>query len=388
MKVRKARSILLVAVLLIGLLSGCSSSGSQSNGGEDVIKIGFLGAKTGNVASYGINTLKGMQLAAEEINESGGVLGKKIQIIEADNRGDRTEIANVMQKFITKDKVVAVIGDPTTGGTKVAAPIAQSNQTVLLSAGAVGDGVVEIGDYIFRNTLLNSVAAPITTRYFIEDLKWSNAALVTSLNNDFSVGLSDIFREAIVDFGGKIVIEETIQDGDTDFSAQVTKVKEAKPDVIVFTGYYTEAALFMKEARRQGLEAKMVAGDGTLSPELMKLGGDAVEGSIVYCGFSPDQPSPETEKFLKAVEKKYNEEADMFVAQGYDAVKILVAAMDKANSADPKVFKTALAETKDFPGASGITTFQENREPIKSPVYLLVVKDGKFILQSKLPVEM
>jgi branched-chain amino acid transport system substrate-binding protein len=388
MKGKKLGGIFLIAVLLIGLISGCSSQPSENGSTGDTIKIGFLGAKTGNVATYGINTLKGMKLAAEEINNAGGVLGKKIEIIEADNRGDRTEIANIMQKFITKDKVVAIIGDPTTGGTKVAAPIAQSNQVVLLSAGAAGEGVVEIGDYIFRNTLLDSVAAPITAKYVIEELKWDKAALVTSLNNDFSVGLSKIFAKAIKELGGEIVIEESIQDGDTDFSAQVTKIKEANPEVIIFTGYYTEAALFLQEARRQGLEAKMVAGDGCLSPDLIKLGGDAVEGSFVYCGFSPDQPTAETQKFIEAVKGKYNEEPDMFVAQGYDAVKILAAAMEKANSIDPKVFRDALAQTKNFPGVSGVTTFRENREPIKSPVYLLTVKDGKFTLQAKLPVKL
>lgn len=393
LKSKKLLSLLAV-VLIFSLVAGCGGGGAAptaapSGGGNDNdIKIGFLGALTGSVANYGTYTLKGIEMAADEINAAGGINGKKITIVVEDNRGDATEIANVTQKFINKDKVAAIIGDPTTGGTKVAAKIAQENKVVLLSAGATGTGVVEIGDFIFRNTLLDAVAGPATVKYVIQDLKWSKVALITSINNTYSMGLTPIFKKAVQDNGGQIVIEESVQDGDTDFSAQITKIKAKNPDVLLFSGYYTEAALLLKEARKQGLPAKIVGGDGCLGEDLYKLGGKDAEGSIVYSGFSPEQPSPETAKFLEAFKAKYpGVQADMFVAQGYDAVKILAAAMQKANSTDPKVFKDALAQTKDFPGVSGITTFQASREPIKSPVYLLQVKDSSFKLLAKIPVE-
>lgn len=369
------------------LLTGCGGGGEEQKAksekatGGDTIKIGFLGAKTGNHAAFGIPTLEGMKMAAEDINKAGGLLGKKIEIIEEDHGSKNTEGANVTQKLITRDKVVAVVGDPTTAITKIAAPIAQQNKVVLLSAGAVGTGVVEVGDYIFRDTLLDAVAAPAVTKYVKEKMGWKNVALVTSMNNDYSVGLSKLFEAALKENGIEIIAKQSIQDGDQNFSAQVTAIKEKNPDGIVFTGYYTEGGLFMKEVRKQGLKAVMVGGDGLLGDVLMKMGGDAVEGSMVYCGFAADEnkAGEKTKKFIEAY-KAGNDGAlpDMFAAQGYDAVMLIADAIKNANSDVPEKFRAELAKTKDWAGVSGTITFQENREPIKSPVYLLEVKEGKF----------
>jgi branched-chain amino acid transport system substrate-binding protein len=330
-----------------------------------------------------------MKMACDEINAQGGIEGKKLVIVEADNRGDKGEIANVTQKFITKDKVSAIVGDPTTGGTKVAAQICQPNKTVLISAGAVGAGVVEIGDYIYRNTLLDAVAAPPVVKHLKEKLGWNKVAIVTSKNNDYSVGLTKVFKDALSQNGITVVTEEFIQDKDTNFSGQVTNIKAKQADGIIFTGYYTEGGLFMQEVKKQGLSINMVGGDGLLSDVLIKLGGAGVEGSMVFAAFSPEQPDAATKKFIEDYKaKNKDEQPDMFVAQGYDAVKILADAMKKAKSSDPSVFKAELAKTKDFPGVSGKTTFRENREPVKTPINLLIVKDGKFGLLAQIPVEM
>lgn len=374
--------VLFLSVLVIALsVSGLGQAKSND------IRIGFLGALTGNVATYGIMTLQGMEMAANEINAAGGVLGRKIVILKEDNRGDKTEIINITRKYITRDRVVAIVGDPTTGGTKAAAPICQESKVVLLSAGAVGPGVEEIGDYIFRNTLLDSFAAPATISHLMKANNWKRFALVTSSNNDFSVGLSGIFKDAVNKAGGTILSEEFITDGDTVFSAQVTKIKRQNADAIIFTGYYTEGGLFMKEVRKQGMKQVMVGGDGLLSPDLMKLGGKAVEGSYVYCGFSPEQAQGVTATFLKNYRAKQGREADLFVAQGYDAVKLLAQTMISAKSADPKKFRSVLAKTQNFEGVSGNLSFLPDRKPLKSPVFVNQVKDGKFILAAKVPVK-
>lgn len=382
MRQHRLLNLLIVCTLVVAF----SVSGLGQAKGDD-IKIGFLGALTGNVATYGIMTLKGMEMAAEEINAAGGVLGRKVVILKEDNRGDKTEIINITRKYVTRDGAVAVVGDPTTGGTKAAAPICQESKVVLLSAGAVGPGVEEIGEYIFRNTLLDAFAAPATIGHLMKANKWKKFALVTSNNNDFSVGLSGIFKDAVKKAGGKILSEEFIADGDTVFSAQVTKIKQLKADAIIFTGYYTEGGLFMKEVRKQGMTLVMVGGDGLLSPDLMKLGGKAVEGSYVYCGFSPEQAEGQTAAFLKAFKAKQGKDADLFVAQGYDAVKLLAKAMTVAKSADPVKFRSALAKTKNYQGVSGNLTFLPDRKPLKSPVFVNQVKDGKFVLAAKVPVK-
>ncbi|MFZ2948619.1 MAG: ABC transporter substrate-binding protein [Desulfuromonadaceae bacterium] len=394
MSFKKSAALLLSAVLALSVTAGCKKkeeapSAEAPKAAGDTIKIGFLGALTGDVAMFGKPTLEGMKMAAEELNAAGGVLGKKVEIVEADNRGDKQEGASVTQKLISRDNVVAIVGDPTTGITKVAAPIAQKAQVLLISAGATGPGVVENGDFIFRNTLLDSVAIPACIDYFANELKYKKVAIITSDNNDYSVGFSQTFRDAAKGKGIEIVADEKVKDGDKDFSGQVTNIKAKKPDVIFFSGYYTEAALIMKEARKQGIKANMFGGDGLFSPEFIKLGGSAAEGSMSALGFAPEQASPETAKFIESFKKKFNGALPgLFDAQGYDGVMMIADAIKRANSADPKVFKTAMATTKNFPGVSGTITIRANREPIKTPLCLLAVKDGKFVLKAKVPVKM
>ena len=383
---------LLIAALVAGCGGGQTAEQGEKNGAgaePEVIKIGFLGDLTGDTAIYGQHTLDGMEMAAAKLNDGGGVLGKQIEIVVEDHRYDKAEAANIVQKFINQDQVVGIVGDPTTGITKATAPISNKGEVVQISAGSTGPDVVEIGPYIFRNTLLDTVGAPATVDYMINELGFKKVALITAVNSDYSVGLSKIFKETIEENGGEIVIEESLQEGDTDFSGQISNIKNKNPEVIVYSGYYTEGGLLMKEVRKQGMtDIVMVGGDGLQAPTFWELGGNAVEGSISYCGFSPEQPTAETAKFIEEFQAKYGNEPDMFNAQGYDAVMIIADAIDKAGSADPKVFKDSMAQTKDFPGVSGVTTFRENREPLKSPVYLLQVKDQKWTLLKKVPVEM
>jgi len=394
MKFRKITALLMSASLAFLLTSGCSKKeetnpAQSSKAAGDTIKIGFMGALTGDVAMFGKPTLEGMKIAADEINAAGGIIGKKIEIIETDNRGDKQEGAAVAQKLINRDNVVAILGDPTTGISKVVAPIAQKAGVVMLSAGATGPGLVEIGDYIFRDTLLDSVAIPACIDYFAHQLKYKKVAIITSDNNDYSVGFSQTFRDAAKAKGVEIVADEKVKDGDKDFSAQVTNIKAKNPDVIFFSGYYTEGALIMKEARKQGLKTNMFGGDGLFSPEFIKLGGEAVEGSMAALGFSPEQASPETAKFIETFKKKFNGALPgLFDAQGYDGLMLLADAIKRAGSSDPKVFKTALAQTKNFKGVSGTITIRPNREPVKSPLCLLMVKNGKYVLKAKVPVKM
>lgn len=394
MNYKKIAALLLAGSLAMSLAAGCkkkeeAKTEEAPKAAGDTVKIGFLGALTGDVAMFGAPTLVGMKMAAEEINAAGGVNGKKIEIVEADDRGDKQEGASVTQKLISRDNVVAIVGDPTTGITKVAAPIAQKAQVVLLSAGATGTGVVEIGDYIYRDTLLDSVAIPALLDYYAKNLKFKKVAMITSDNNDYSVGMSQLFRDSAKGAGIEIVADEKIKDGDKDFSAQMTNIKAKKPDILFYSGYYTEGALLMKEARKQGIKVNMFGGDGLFSPEFIKLGGDAVEGSMSYVGFSPEQASPVTAKFIEAFKAKNNGALPgLFDAQGYDAVKLIAAAMATSKSNDPKVFKDAIGKTKNFEGVSGTITIRANREPIKSPLCLLEVKGGKYVLKAKVPVKM
>lgn len=391
---KKSKWIVSLCLLMaFALLAGCAGSKETPEKAKapvekkEVIKLGFLGAKTGDVANYGIPGEKGMKMAIDELNANGGVMGKTVEGIYEDNKGDTAEIANIATKYITKDKVVAMVGDPCTGLTKVAADIAQKNKVVIFSSGATGTGVVEIGDYVFRNTLLDQFAVPSVVDWMINTKEWKKIAVITSLNNGYSTALTPVFKDAIKAKDGKIVIEESINDGESDFSAQVTKLKGAGADVLVFTGYYREAALIMNEAQKQGLEITLIGGDGLYGQDLIKLGRNAVEEKVIYyCGFSSDQATPETEKFITKYQELYKEKPDMFSAQYYDAVMILAKAMTDAKSTDPTEFKAELAKLKDYPGVSGNTTIRADREPLKSPICLITVKNGGFVVLDKIPV--
>lgn len=213
--------------------------------------------------------------------------------------------------------------------------------------------------------------------------------IITSMSNGYSTALTPVFKESLKANKAKIIAEDSINDGETDFSAQVTNLKQKKPDVLIFTGYYKEAALIMKEAQKQGLDIKMVGGDGLYGENLMKLGGKAVEEKVIYyAGFTPDAAGPETAKFIKDYKALYNgEEPDMFSAQYYDAVMILAKAMETTKSIDPSVFRNYIATLKDYPGVSGKTSIGADREPIKNPVCLLTVKNGNFrSLMEQVPV--
>lgn len=389
-KLKFKLALVLCCVMMMSIFAGCGGSepAAEDPGSEtEVIKLGFLGALTGSVANYGIPGKKGMEMAIEEINASGGILGYQVEGVYDDNKGETTDISAIAKKYITRDKVVAMVGDPCTGLTKVAGQIAQDNEVVILSAGATGTGVVEIGDYVFRNTLLDAFAAPAVVDWMVNQKGWKNIAVITSLNNGYSTALTPVFKDAIADKGGNIVLDESVNDGETDFTAQVTKLKNAKADVLVFTGYYTEAALIMNEVQKQNLDIVLVGGDGLYGQDLATLGKSAVEEKVIfYCGFSSDQPGQETAAFLESYRAKFNEEPDMFSAQYYDAVYILKKAMEDADSTDPKVFKSELAKLQDYPGVSGNTTFGPDREPIKSPVCLITIRDGKFALLEKIPV--
>ena len=393
MRVTRKTAILLCLILALSLVAtGCASKKEASEPGKEqaaqVIKLGFLGATTGEVACYGNPGEKGMKMAIDELNAKGGILGKKVEGIYEDNKGDSAEIANIAQKYVTRDKVVAMVGDPCTGLTKVAGKIAQQNKIVLFSGGATGTGVVELGDYIFRNTLVDKNAVPAVVNWMVNTKGWKNVVIITSMNNGYSTALTPVFKEALAANKAKIIAENSINDGETDFTAQVTMLKQQKPDVLIFTGYYKEAALIMKEAQKQGLDIKMIGGDGLYGEDLMKLGGTAVEEKVMYyAGFTSDGASAETANFIKDYKALYNEEPDMFSAQYYDAVMILAKAMETTKSTDPSVFKNYIATLKDYPGVSGKTTIGADREPIKNPVCLLTVKDGNFrSLMEKIPV--
>ena len=391
--------ILFLSVVALLFAFGCEKKSAVQGGGDGKpmtaeaadLPFGVQGPETGEIAVYGLQTLYGAQLAVKEINESGGINGKPIRIVHYDSRGDKTEALNVAQRLINNDKVCSILGEPTSGAVfAIRKPINDSG-TIEISAGATAENVTievdandrKVGDlpYIFRNTLLDRDGAPATIKFLMDTKGWKNYAVITAIDSDYSVGLSEIFRQAISDNGGTVVAEQTIAEKDTNVSAQVTALKGKNLDAVIFSSYYQAASLIMLELRKQGVNVPMLGGDGLQSPELYKVAADASLGSVFFAGFSPISDSEIVINFNEKI-KAAGHEADMFSAQGYDAIYLLANAAKAAgvtNCADREQraqMRDALAATKNFMGVSGNMSFDSEGSAVKKPFIQEVDKDS------------
>ena len=365
---RRIPSLLLLAALL--------SSPSCSKRQEPGIQVGQFASLTGAQATFGQSTDKGVRLALKEINESGGVLGQPLRVTTKDNQSKPGETSTAVRELITRDKVVALIGEVASGRSLEAAPIAQRSGIPMISPASTNEKVTETGDHIFRVCFIDPFQGTVCAK-FARKLGASKAAILTDVSKDYSLGLARSFKQEFVKTGGTILGEQSYTGGDKDFSAQLTAIKAGNPDVIFLPAYYTEAPLIIRQARQLGITVPFVGGDGWDSPELIAVGGPAVEGCYFSNHFSNQSTEPQVVAFVKAYRDTYHEDPDAMVALGYDALKLLADAMKRAGTSDPAKVNAAIAATKEFPGVTGKITLDEHRNPTK-PAVMLQVKDGKF----------
>jgi len=342
---------------------------------QETIKIGEFGSLSGDNASFGISQNNGVQMAIEEINAAGGVLGKKIDLIVEDNMTKQGETTTIARKLISQDHVVAIIGEVASSKTLEAAPIAQAAKIPLIATAATNPRVTQTGDYVFRVCFTDDFQAVVIARFVLEKLKEKNIAFMTDVKQDYSVGLTNIAKDYLVKNGGNIVKEQSYSSGDKDFRAQLTDIKSANPDVIIITGYYPEASLIAKQARQFGIKATLVGGDGWDGSSLIPVGGKAIEGAFFSNHFSTEDKSPLVQDFVKKYKQKYNAVPDAFAALGYDAAKLLADAIKRAGSTDSEKIRAAIQDTENFPGVSGKITIGKDRNAVKSAV-IVTIKDG------------
>ena len=342
---------------------------------QDTIKIGEFGSLSGDNASFGTSQNNGVQMAVEEINAAGGVLGKKIDLTVEDNMTKQGETTTIARKLISQDHVVAIIGEVASSKTLEAAPIAQAAKIPLIATAATNPKVTQTGDYVFRVCFTDDFQAVVIARFVLEKLKQKKIAFMTDVKQDYSVGLTNIAKDYLAKNGGNIVKEQSYSSGDKDFRAQLTDIKSANPDVIIITGYYPEASLIAKQARQFGIKATLVGGDGWDGSSLIPVGGKAIEGAYFSNHFSTEDKSPLVQDFVKKYKQKYNAVPDAFAALGYDATKLLADAIKRAGSTDPEKIRAAIQDTKEFPGVSGKITIGTDRNAVKSAV-IVTIKDG------------
>ncbi len=360
------------------LLASCSQSTDTVAGTQATIKIGEFASLTGKEAAFGQSSHKGTLLAIEAINAAGGLLGKQIEFIYEDNRSTPGESATIAKKLITRDKVVALLGEVASGRSLEAAPIAQSNKIPMISPSSTNPKVTETGDYIFRVCFTDPFQGKLLAEFAKRTLKAQKVAIFSDVSAPYSVGLAQYFKEPFVTNGGQLSTEQKYTGGDKDFKAQLTAIKATGPDAIFVPGYYTDAGLIVAQARQLGINVPLFGGDGWEAPELLQIAGSALEGTYYSTHFSAENQDPKVQGFVAAYRAKYNGESpDAMAALGYDSAMVLADAIKRAGTTESAKLRDAIAATKDFDGLTGKTTLDAGRNATKSAV-IITVKDNQF----------
>lgn len=370
---RPCSRILLSLVLLCWAgLTGCVKQ-TETN----TIKVGEFASLTGKEAAFGQSSHKGTLLAVEEINAAGPVLGKTVKLLTEDTQSKPGESATVVQKLISRDKVIAILGEVASGRSLEAAPVCQKSQIPMISPSSTNPRVTEMGDYIFRVCFIDPFQGTVMANFAQKTLKKQQVAILSDVAAPYSVGLANFFKERFLADGGKIVAEQKYSSGDKDFKAQLTAIKAANPEGIFVPGYYTEAGLIAVQARQLGITVPLFGGDGWEAPELLQIGGQSLEGTFYSTHYSPEDSAPAVQTFVKKFKARFNETPDAMAALGYDSALVLVDAIKRAGTTDGPKLRDAIAATRDFVGVTGKTTIDAQRNANK-PAVVLAITNGQF----------
>jgi branched-chain amino acid transport system substrate-binding protein len=333
---------------------------------------------TGGAATFGISSKNGASMAVEEFNAAGGAMvnGVKttINYINEDDTGAPEVGASAAQKLINQDHVIGIIGAVMSKVSLAVAPISQAAGVPMITPTSTNAQVTLVGDYIFRACFIDPFQGTVMANYVWNTLKLKTAAVLYDNGNDYNKGLAEHFKADFEKLGGKVVAYEAFTDEDKtiDYKAQLTKIKATNPEFLYLPNYYASAATILKQAHEMGLNIPAGGGDGWDSPDLVKIGGAAVEGGVFSNHFSKDDPSPKVQAFVKAYTAKYGEAPDAFAALSYDAAGLFLDAFKTAGSIKGSDIRDAMKNTS-YVGISGAYKFDENRDPIKSAVIIKIV---------------
>ncbi|MDR1873409.1 MAG: ABC transporter substrate-binding protein [Synergistaceae bacterium] len=346
--------------------------------GADTIKIGVVATMTGQNAFGGQLELEGMELANKLHPEA---LGKKIELVIMDMKSDKVESANAASRLIESSRVNAIIGPYGSSGTMAAGEVAEVAGVPLMATAATNPLVTEGKKYVFRACFTDPFQGEAGANYAYNSLGYRKAAVMTDVASDYAVGLASFFRSNFVKLGGTIVADLKYQSGDTDFTSQLTEIISREPDVLFIPAYFAEGAIIMKQGFELGAKFRFMGGDAMDNPEIVTLGGEAVEG-FLHTTFAYDPSMPdmngEARAFTEAWAKEYPDKApNANAAMGYDAYVLLFQAIVRAGKDDPKSIRDELEKTKDVPTVTGLTSFSsESHDPVKD-LGIVEIKDKK-----------
>jgi branched-chain amino acid transport system substrate-binding protein len=351
---------------------------------QDEIVVGEFASLTGGSASFGQSSHKGTQLAIEEINAAGGVLGKKLKLITEDDQSLAGQPATIARKLISHDKIVALLGEVASSKSLEAAPICQQNKVPMISPASTNPKVTEVGDFIFRICFIDPFQGTVMSKFALGK-GFKKVAVLTDVKQDYAVGLAEFFMKHFKENGGEIVKEQKYSTGDKDFKGQLTSLKASKPDAIFVPGYYGEVALIARQAKQLGIKVPLLGGDGWVGDSLLKVAGNALDGSFYSSHFSDADQTPDVQEFVKKYKAKFGGSPDDMAALGYDSAMILADAIKRAGGTDGAKLRDAIAATKNFKGITGVITIDEKRNASKSAVIMTIENATMKFMQTVAP---
>lgn len=371
--------MLVVVVVLIGALLTAPLGAQQAT-----IRIGALYNVTGGMSSIDAPGLNGMKLAAKEINAAGGVLGRRIQLVTEDGKTDLTTNANIMSRFINTHKVVAVAGLNDTTFVLAAGPIAQRARVPFVTAGATAPQIPDqVGDYMFMAPFGDDAQSFAIAEYAFNTLKLRNVWILTDQAYDFTLTLTKFFKQRWTQLGGQVALEDIYRSGDTDYSAQITRLRARRPqpDALFVSAIPNEAGLIVKQLREAGINAAVLSGDGFDTPLVVTVPGPNLADNVYFSTHAyvqPDSPKPAVKKFVEAYRKEYGRlPENAFAALGYDTLRLIADAIRRAGSTDRAKIRAALAATKGFQAVTGTISYDAGKRVPKKSVTIIRVVKGK-----------
>nr|WP_092074556.1 ABC transporter substrate-binding protein [Dendrosporobacter quercicolus]NSL49051.1 ABC transporter substrate-binding protein [Dendrosporobacter quercicolus DSM 1736]SDN01492.1 branched-chain amino acid transport system substrate-binding protein [Dendrosporobacter quercicolus] len=379
------RVFLVTMLALSVLIVGCGKTTSDSN----EIKIGANVELTGNVANYGQQALSGFQLAIKEANAAGGVNGKQITLVVADNKSEASEAANATTKLITQDKVVALFGPVTSSNFIAAYQVAQDNKIPAVTPSATNAKVTvddsgKVKPYSFRACFTDSFQGTVMATFAADSLKTKTAAIFVDNSSDYSKSLAEVFEKVFTQNGGQVIAREAYLQKDSDFRAALTKLKAVNPDTIFIPGYYEEVGKIVKQARELGIAVPLLGTDGWTDGKLVEIAGaDALNNSYYSNHFSVQDKDASAVNFVKAYQAEYGKEPNVFAALGYDSGLMIIDALKRAETAEPQKIRDALEQTQNFQASTGVLSLDANHNPIKT-AFILQRQNGEESFKEKI----
>ena len=375
----------LVLVLVLGLItSGCNNLIKN----DKEIILGANYEMTGALAAVAKQTVNGINLAIKQTNEQGGVLGKQIKLIIADNKSEPSESANAITKLIKNDNVKLVFGSVASSNVLATVQIAHDSKIPLITATATNPSVTmeqdQVRPYVFRTCFIDPFQGEVMANFAAKSLQAKNAVMYIDSSSDYSKGLAKIFAEKFIANGGIIIGEESFLQKDQDFKSTLTKIKAINPDVVFIPAYYEEVGKIIRQAREIGIKSQLIGTDGWDDPKLIEIAGlSAVEGTFFSNHYSPQDQDPKVVEFVKAYKAEYNQEPSALAVLGYDCALVVIDAIKRAGSDDPEKIRQALEETKKLQITTGLLSIDNNHNPIKSAV-VVEIKNGQQVFKEKI----